>query len=366
MTDRICRWGILGTAGIARKSWQALRLAGNARLVAVASRQAARAAQFIAECQAHVPMAPEPQPCGGYDELLRRDDIDAVYIPLPTGVRKEWVIRAAEAGKHVLCEKPCGVTAADVRAMLDACQRHDVQFMDGVMFMHSIRLAALRQTIDDGHSVGPIRRIAAQFSFRAPDDFLAQNIRANSQLEPLGCLGDLGWYTIRFALWVMNGRLPDRVAGWMLAQHGEGDAAVPMEFSAELFYPDGVSAAFYCSFLAENQQWAHVSGTHGLVHLSDFVLPYFGCETAFTVAQDVFRIEGCDFNMEHHARRVTLPEYANSHPSAQETNMVRHFSDLVLSGRREPQWGEMALTTQQVLDACLASARDGGRLVAVG
>src|SRR2546427_216128 len=142
-----CRWGILGTANIARKNWQAIRHSGNSALVAVASRERARARQFIEECQADVPLQPAPQPCGSYAGLLQRDDIDAVYIPLPTGIRKEWVVRAAEAGKHVLCEKPCAVTTPDLRVMLEACRSHGVQFMDGVMFLHSRRLPLLRQCL---------------------------------------------------------------------------------------------------------------------------------------------------------------------------------------------------------------------------
>src|SRR5205823_9933704 len=106
-------------------------------------------------------------------------------------------------GKHILCEKPCGASSADVRAMLDACRTSKVQFMDGVMFMHSQRLALMRQVLDDRQSVGNILRIASQFSFKGSDDFLEQNIRVSGALEPLGCLGDLGWYNIRFSLWAM-------------------------------------------------------------------------------------------------------------------------------------------------------------------
>src|SRR4051812_11679873 len=102
MPEAICRWGILGAATIARKNWKAIRNAGNSVVAAVASRDAGRARQFIDECQAACPMSDVPQACASYDELLRRPDVKAVYIPLPTGVRKEWVIRAAEAGKHVL------------------------------------------------------------------------------------------------------------------------------------------------------------------------------------------------------------------------------------------------------------------------
>src|SRR5688500_8784269 len=108
MTPTVCRWGILGAANIARKNWKAIRNAENATLVAVASRSRERAAQFIDECQGSAPFATAPAACASYEELLARKDVDAVYIPLPTGIRKEWVIRTAQAGKHVLCEKPCG------------------------------------------------------------------------------------------------------------------------------------------------------------------------------------------------------------------------------------------------------------------
>ncbi len=112
MSNRPCRWAILGTAGIARKNWLAIRQAENARLVAVASRDRARARAFIDECEASAPGHPPPDAVGSYDEVLDRDDVDAVYVPLPTGIRAEWVIRAAERRKHVLVEKPCAVDLA--------------------------------------------------------------------------------------------------------------------------------------------------------------------------------------------------------------------------------------------------------------
>jgi len=362
----ICRWGILGTAGIARKNWQAIALAGNASVTAVASRSLDRSRRFVAECQAACPVPSLPAALGGYDELLARSDVDAVYIPLPTGVRKEWVIRAADAGKHVLVEKPVGVTAADVRDMLAACERNRVQLMDGVMFMHSRRLDALRRTLDDGESVGRIRRIVAQFSFNAAEGFLEENIRGDSRLEPHGCLGDLGWYTIRFALWVMKFELPTEVTARLLAEAGRPGHPdkVPFEMSGEMLFPDGVSAAFYCSFQTENEQWASVSGTKGLAHVPDFVLPFFGDEARFEVTNSVFQITGCDFDMQRRARQVVVPEYSNSHPTAQEANLFRTFSSLVTARRLDPRWGEVALKTQLVMDACARSAKEG-RAVAV-
>ena len=93
-----CRWGILSTAGIARKNWEAIRHCDNATVAAVASRSVEKAQAFIDECQAQVPFPTAPKAIGSYDELLASDEIDAVYIPLPTGLRKEWVIKAAQAG----------------------------------------------------------------------------------------------------------------------------------------------------------------------------------------------------------------------------------------------------------------------------
>jgi predicted dehydrogenase len=364
MAQPLCRWGILGTANIARKNWQAIRYSGNSTLTAVASRDANRARKFINECEAVAPLSTAVAACGGYEELLQRGDVDAVYIPLPTGVRKEWVLRAAAAGKHVICEKPCGVTSDDLRAMLDACRKNRVQFMDGVMFMHSARLALLNQVLGDGQSVGPVRRVTSQFSFKGTDDFLSRNIRASSELEPLGCLGDLGWYNIRFSLCVLNQRLPQRVTGRILSQYDRGDGrTVPIEFTGELLYPDGVSASYYCSFVTENQQWAIVSGTKGYLHVPDFVLPFFGSEAAFEVNTPVFRVHGCDCNMESHPRRFAVHEYSNSMPETQEANMVRAFARIVLSGQLEPRWGELALKTQQIVDACLLSARAHGNVV---
>src|SRR5262249_40379054 len=137
------------------------------------------------------------------------------------------------------------------------------------------------------------------------------------------------------------------------------------EFSGELFFPGNVTASFYCSFRAENQQWAHVSGTHGYLLVPDFVLPFFGSEAAFEMNAPVFRVQGCDFNMESHPRRLAVPEDSNGTPNSQEANLIREFGRIVTSGRLEPGWGDRALKTQQVVDACLRSARDGGKDVAV-
>src|SRR5438445_4225464 len=163
MNEHALRWCILGTAQIARKNWRAIRDSGNL-IVAVASRDLERSRRFIAECQAEAPFETVPEAYGSYEGLLASPAVDAVYIPLPTGLRKEWVLRAAAAHKHIVCEKPCAVSVADLREMLEACRRQQVQFVDGVMFMHSRRLERLREVLDDGKSVGEVRRIASAFS----------------------------------------------------------------------------------------------------------------------------------------------------------------------------------------------------------
>jgi predicted dehydrogenase len=354
------RWGILGTANIARKNWKAIQLGGNSTVVAVASRDLERSRKFIAECQAQAPMETQPEAFGSYQELLESNAIDAVYIPLPTAVRKEWVLRAAAAGKHVLTEKPCAVSVGDLHEMIDTCRKHRVQFMDGVMFMHSRRLPRLRELLDDGQSVGDVKRITSAFTFCGGPDFLTGNIRANPRLEPNGCVGDLGWYCIRFALWVMNLEMPEDVTGRILASSGKGDGqdGVPAEFSGELFFKSGVSASFYCSFITENQEWAIISGTRGYIEIPDFVLPFAGNELELRVHKNEFSKNGCDFSMQAHTRRIATPEYSNSHPTAQESNMFRNFAAEIQSDQLNELWPEMALKTQQVMCKCLESARN--------
>lgn len=367
MAVRVCRWGILSTATIGRKNWLAIRNSGNGTVAAVASRSRGNAQQFIQDCGGNWPIKPEPRAYGSYAELINDPDVDAVYIPLPTGLRKEWVLRAAEAGKHVLCEKPCAPSAGDLRDMLAACDQNKVQFMDGVMYMHSKRMEELRKAIDDESAMGAIKRIATQFSFCAPPEFFSDNIRSDHRLEPQGCLGDLGWYTTRFALWVMDFELPKRVIGRMLGSSTRSSAAhpVPTEFSGELFFDNGVSASFYNSFQTHHQQWAQISGTKSQLRLADFVLPFFSSAAGFERTTCEFNPTGFDFNMESQRKYFEVQEQSNGGRNSPETNLFRTFANQVLAGRVDPYWPNIALKTQVVLDACLASALHNGEPVEV-
>ena len=344
------RIGFLSTAGIGKKNWKAILNTSNCIISAVASRDAKKSREFIQECQTENPFEIIPEALGSYEALIDSPNVDAVYIPLPTGLRKEWVLRAAAAGKHILCEKPCGVSAAELEDMISACAKHRVQFMDGVMFMHSPRLAKVRAVLADGQNVGEIRRIDSAFSFYVGGDFFRDNIRVNAALEPAGCLGDLGWYCIRFALWTMNWQLPREVTGKILSQSG---SQVPTEFSGELIYDGGVSSGFYCSFLAARQQWAHVAGQKGWLRVPGFVHPLNSYEPAFEV-NDAEIITASD---------VKCPPGADlagfGHATAQDTRMWRNFADQIFSGTLNEDWPMWALKTQIVSDACHAAARRG-------
>ena len=237
--------------------------------------------------------------------------------------------------------------------------------MDGVMFMHSRRLEAIRAVLNDPAAFGQMRRITSSFSFLADEGFFRSNIRASSVLEPFGCLGDLGWYCIRFALWTRGEQLPRRVTGRILSEvTGPGSPApVPTEFSGELYFDEGVTCGFYCSFRTANEQQVTICGTHGYVRVPDFVLPFFGNEAAIELTNPSFEISGCDFNMEERRRRLTVAEYSNSHPTSQETNLFRDFSSQVQTGKLNEAWPAMAFKTQQVMNACFESARAGSRFV---
>lgn len=358
-TEKPLRWGILGTANIARKNWKAIWNSGNGRLAAVASRDLQRSRAFIAECQAQAAFEPVPRALGSYEELLSASDVDAVYIPLPTALRGSWIKQAAAAGKHVVSEKPCAVSLAELTEILDVCRHNRVQFMDGVMFMHSRRLERMRGVLDDGQTVGRLRRISSAFTFRAAESFFESNIRVQSELEPFGCLGDLGWYCIRFALWAMNWKMPQHTTGRILTEHKHrgSQAPVPTEFSGELFFENGVSSSFYCSFLTETEQWARVTGELGHLYLPDFVLPFSGKKIHFETGNPVFEAKGCDFELQPHTRTWDIEESSHSDPSSQETRLFRHFAEQVQSGTLNPLWLEMALKTETVMKSCYDSAR---------
>lgn len=326
------RIGFLSTAKIGKKNWKAIAASKNCVVSTVASRDLAKSKKFISECQRETPFKNLPEAFGDYDELLEFANVDAVYVPLPTALRKDLVIRAAQNGKHVICEKPCATSVTELNEMLAACKKNRVQFMDGVMFMHNRRLEKIRAALDKNF-IGKIKRINSHFSFCGSKDFHCSDIRVDSRLEPHGCLGDLGWYCIRFALWTMNWQMPRRVEGKIISS-ATNDAKVPTEFSGELFFDDDVSMGFYCSFLTAYHNSVNVSGTDGHLRVPDFVLP----------VENNFELNG----------RIIEPSKSWG---AQQINMFNNFATQIFSGKLNADWPLWSLKTQQVVDACFESAK---------
>lgn len=131
------RWGILSTAGIANKFVLAVRKSETSVVTAVASRSLSKAQTWGSDRDI-------PKAYGSYEELLADHEVDGVYIPLPTTMKSEWAVKAAEKGKHVLVEKPFA-SEADIRIMEEACVKNNVQFMDGTMWVHHIRAEKVRR-----------------------------------------------------------------------------------------------------------------------------------------------------------------------------------------------------------------------------
>jgi predicted dehydrogenase len=361
-----CRWGFLGASTIGRKNWLAVLNSGNGCVTRVASRDLDRARQFIDFCQQRHPFEVSPQGVGGYQAILEDPEIDAVYIALPTGVRKEWVLQAAKCGKHVLSEKPCGVGYQDLLEMTTACAEAGVQFMDGVMFMHSARLPLIRQAIRE--KIGTLRRITSQFCFCGDDRFQAGDIRVSSDLEPAGCLGDLGWYDIRLSLWAMDFELPVEVQGRLIrgVPGQRGAAEVPLEFSGWMKYANGVESSFYCSFVSAMTQWASLTGTAGEVRMADYALPFYGREPGFELVRSQFDNGTCQFRMHPGIESVSVKEPSDSLPGSQEAKMFETFAKLVASGKPDSYWPMVALKTQRVMNGLLDSAAAGQSLRLVG
>jgi len=340
-STRPVRWGILGTARIASKVGRAIHDANGAQLVAVASRDESRARFWIdrhtvghAAADAKLAFLPAAAPVasfGSYLELLRQPDIDAVYIPLPPSLHCEWTCRAAQLGKHVLCEKPLALNLAEAKRMKDACQSANRHLMDGVMWMHHVRTPAMQKVLTSGE-LGELRRVTSAFSFNAAD-FPPDNIRFQRALGG-GALGDVGWYCVRATLWAFGG-LPARV--WATARY---DRDVDVNLSATLWFAGNRTAAFHCAFDTTWRKWFEVAGTKGSLVCDDFVNPWDAAKARFWV----------------HDQQGQGTQHVHPH-CIQEVRMVEVLCGQIRSGRFDARWPEISLATQQVCDAIANSAR---------
>ncbi len=248
MAERILRWGLLGTARINRRVIPALRASSGNRLVAVASRDAARAAEYATEwgiARAH----------GSYEALLADPEVDVVYVPLPNHLHAEWTVRAARAGKHVLCEKPLGLTVGEVEAMAAAARESGVVLTEGFVYRHQQQTLKVKELVDGG-SVGKVQLVRGTFRFTLdrPND-----IRFRAEWGG-GCLWDVGCYPLGFTRFVL-GEEPVEVVGTQVL----GPSGVDETFAGQLLFPGGVVAHVDAGFRSDPRTALEIAGTEGTI-----------------------------------------------------------------------------------------------------
>jgi predicted dehydrogenase len=250
------RWGLVSTARINRRVIPAIRATAGAELAAVASRDPARARAYADEwgiADAH----------GSYAELLGRDDIDAVYISTPNHLHVELSIAAADAGKHVLCEKPLALVPEDVDSIAEAARRNRVVIAEAFMYRHHARIRRLVDLIASGR-IGEVQLVRSAFTFplTATDDV---------RLDPLiggGSLWDVGCYPVSLAR-TLVGETPTEVHAWQRL----GPSGVDLALWGTMRFPGGAIAQLDCGFTAPFRTHAEVVGTEGVAVVPRPFLP---------------------------------------------------------------------------------------------
>lgn len=232
---------MLGAADIARKAvLPAIATSRNGRLVALASRIPERAHDILSAY-------PGVEVSPSYEALLGRADVDAVYIPLPNGLHREWTVRALDAGKHVLCEKPLAVSAGEAEEMAAAAQRTGLLLMEAFMYrFHPV----MREFVE---GLREVLHVHAMFGFTMRDE---QDIRLDAALGG-GALLDVGCYTISVSRWILG----EPVAVFARASAGHG---VDMSVTALLAFPRGETATVWASFEAPEAQGLTVIARDGV------------------------------------------------------------------------------------------------------
>ena len=247
-------WGVIGTAGIAKgQTIPGMAEAENCRLYAIAGRSMEKALAYQKEfgfAKAY----------GDYEELLNDPEVEAVYIPLPNTLHYEWVKKALEHGKHVLCEKPMVPTAKEAEELFKIADENHVFLMEAFAYLHSPWIAAIKQEAEQG-TIGKIRYIESQFM---TSDYNLSNIRMRKETNG-GATFDLGCYTTTMIGWMM-GRQPDGIQA-VGAFSPEG---VDVLTSAVFTYNDGAKAVMNCGMVLETEadkriDQLRIEGTDGAI-----------------------------------------------------------------------------------------------------
>ena len=251
---RTVHWGMLSTAGIGRVAAQALADVPGAQFVAVAGRDRQRAVAYAAELGI-------PRSFGSYEELLADDEVDAVYVPLPIALHTEWTIKALQAGKHMLCEKPLAPTAAEAAACFDAAEAAGRHCVEGLMWRHHPQTRRAQQLIADG-AIGRLAHIRAALSVDVPPG----DIRRTGRLGG-GAVLDLGCYCIS-AVRLFGGE-PLAVSAAQVVDPTEGAAGGDLRLAATLQLPYDVLAQLDVALDFPRRDELELIGTAGKITVPD-------------------------------------------------------------------------------------------------
>jgi len=262
MTEPL-RVGILSTAKIADAILTGARLAAGAEVVAVASRDGGRAEAYAAEKGI-------PRAHGSYEALLADEDVEAVYVPLPNSMHLPWAVKALEAGKHVLCEKPLSRRAADVEAAFDAAERAGRILMEAFMWRYHPATEKVVSLVGEG-AVGELRVVRAAFGFTLHPE--ADNVRWSGELEG-GALMDVGCYCVS-ALRLLAGE-PERVSAELV----DGGDGVDARLAGLARFGGDVLGTFDCSFDVPYRAAIEVVGSTGTIASLD---PWHGRSPALRI-----------------------------------------------------------------------------------
>jgi xylose dehydrogenase (NAD/NADP) len=247
-------WGILSTARINRHVLAGAAETDRAEVVAVASRDAGRAESYAREHGIE-------RAYGSYDALLEDADVEAVYIPLPNSMHVEWTLRALDAGKHVLCEKPFSRRPEEVELAFDRAESAGLVLSEGFMWRHHPQTTKLVEFVAEG-AIGRLRLVRAAFSFQLAAEHGADDARFTPELDG-GSLMDVGSYCVN-AIRLLSGD-PERVQGEQVV----GRSGVDVCFAATLRPSDDVLAHFDCGFVLPFRDELEVVGEEGSLHVED-------------------------------------------------------------------------------------------------
>jgi D-xylose 1-dehydrogenase (NADP+, D-xylono-1,5-lactone-forming) len=251
MTTTPLRIGILGAARIARKFVEGVRESGKVSVVGVASRDRKRAAEFALSLGV-------PAVFDSYESLIASPDVDAIYNPLPNGLHGPWSIRAMDAGKHVLCEKPLAVSRVEAQQMFAAARRNGVRLAEAFPYRSQPQTLLLKKLLEDG-AIGRVRMITATFAFTLLN-------RSDIRLDPAlggGALMDLGSYPLSLIRMIAGEAPTDmQVLGTM------DPLGVDSSAMATLRFANGMLAQASCSFDAAVHRQAVIAGDDGVIETS--------------------------------------------------------------------------------------------------